>query len=89
MTTREIVIHRRPEFDVVLDGWPGGAQGKALHSLIETGDVAASPLPYGFVGLTIAAAQTLLYVEAGKLHLKQILLPPDQRVPRYRVARAA
>ncbi len=79
MATQETVIRRRLEFDVLLDAWPDGAQGKALDSLIAGGDVAPVHLPYGFVGLTIASAHTLLYVEAGKLHVKQILLPPDRR----------
>lgn len=83
MTARETVIRRRLEFDVVLDAWPHGAQGEALDSLIAGGDVAALHLPHGFVGLTIASAQTLLYVEAGKLHVKQILLPPDGRERQY------
>lgn len=83
MTTRETVIRRRLEFDVVLDAWPDGAQGEALDSLIAGGDVAAAHLPYGFVGLTIASAQTLLYLEAGRLHIKQILSLPGERERLY------
>ncbi len=83
MTTRDAVIRRRLEFDVVLDAWPDGAQGKALHSLVSSGDVAAVRLPYGFVGLTIVSAQMLLYLDAGQLHVRQVLPAAGGRVRQY------
>src|SRR5574341_1958745 len=73
MTTQDAVVDRRLQFDVVLDAWPDGAQGKALHSLVASGDVAAVRLPYGFVGLTIVSARMLLYLDAGQLHVRQVL----------------
>ncbi len=84
MTAQDAVIRRRLEFDVVLDAWPDGAQGKALHSLVASGDVAAVRLPNGFVGLTIASGQILLYLDAGQLHVRQVLPTSSGRVRRYR-----
>jgi len=72
------VRRRRLEFDVILDGWPTGAQGKALGSLIASGDVIAVRLPLGFMGLTIVHTRTLLYVEAGQLRVRQILPTPGR-----------
>ncbi len=85
MTWRDPVSRRRLEFDLILDEWPTGAQGQALHSLVASGDVVSAPLPHGFVGLTIRYTQMMLYVEAGRLHIKQILPPggpsPSTAVP--------
>lgn len=83
MTTQDAVIRRRLEFDVALDAWPDGAQGKALHSLVASGDVVAVRLPYGFVGLTIVSGQMLLYLDAGRLHVRQVLPAAGGRVRRY------
>ncbi len=83
MTTQNAVIRRRLKFDVVLDAWPDSAQGKALHSLVASGDVAAVRLPYGFVGLTIVSAQMLTYLDAGQLHIKQVLPAVGGRGHRY------
>ncbi len=75
MTWRDRVSRRRLEFDLILDEWPTGAQGQALHSLVASGDVVAAPLPHGFVGLTIRHTRMMLYVEAGRLHVTQVLPP--------------
>jgi hypothetical protein len=83
MTTQDAVIRRRVEFDVVLDAWPDGAQGKALHSLVASGDVAAVRLSHGFIGLTIVSAQMLLYLDAGQLKVRQVLPAAGGRVRRY------
>lgn len=76
MTWRDAVSRRRLEFDFILDEWPTGAQGQALQSLVASGDVVTAPLPQGFVGLTIRHTQMMVYVEAGRLHVKQVLPPP-------------
>ncbi len=83
MTRKDTIIRRRLEFDLVLDAWPDAAHGKALHSLVTSGDVVAVRLPYGFVGLTIVSAPMLLYVDAGRLHVRQVLPRPGGRVRRY------
>ncbi len=83
MTTQDAVIRRRVEFDVVLDAWPDGAQGKALHSLVASGDVAAVRLSHGFIGLTIVSAQMLLYLDAGQLKVRQVLPAAGGRMRRY------
>ena len=83
MTTQDAVIRRWVEFDLVLDAWPEGAQGKALHSLVASGDVSAVLLSRGFVGLTIFSAQMLLYLDAGQLKVRQVLPATGGRVRRY------
>ncbi len=83
MTSPDTARRRRAGFDVVLDAWLGGAQGKALHSLVSSGDVVAVRFPHGFVELTIVSAQMLLYLDAGQLHVRQVLPTPGGRVPRY------
>lgn len=83
MTRQYVVIPRRLEFDVVLDAWPGGAQGGALQSLVTSGDVLAVLLPYGFVGLKILPTQILVYAEAGRMHVKQVFPTPGARVPQH------
>ncbi len=60
MTWRDRVSRRRLEFDLILDEWPTGVQGQALHSLLASGDVVAAPLPHGFVGLTIRHTRMML-----------------------------
>lgn len=81
---RPITLNRM-EFDLVLDQSPRGAAGDALQSLIASGDVVAVGLPYGFVGLTIVHSQTLVYVEAGRLRLRQVLpVPPAVLDPKVR-----
>ncbi len=81
MTWRGAVSIRRLEFDFFLDEWPNGAQGQALQSLVASGDVVATPLPHGFVGLTIRHTRMMVYVEAGRLHVKQVLPPPIGPAP--------
>ncbi len=76
MTSWHRMTHRKPEFSAVLDEWPHGPQGDALTSLIISGDVVAVRLPHGFVGLKIVPTQTLFYVEAGRLHIRQVLPLP-------------
>lgn len=86
MKTQHPGTYRRPVFDLVLDAWPDNAQGQALSSLVASGDVAATELPYGFVGLRIVSSQTLLYVEEGRWHVAQIVPQPSPRratVPQY------
>ncbi len=83
MTRQDAVTPRRLEFDVVLDEWPGGEQGGALDSLVASGDVLAVLLPCGFVGLKIIPAQILIYAEAGRMHVKQVLPTPGARVPQH------
>jgi hypothetical protein len=83
MTRQDAIVRRRLEFDVVLDAWPDHTQGQALHSLISSGDVTAVRLPRGFVGLTIVPAPMLLYLDAGQLHVRQVLPTPGGRVRRY------
>ena len=78
------MTRRRLEFDVILDEWPGGVQSDALRSLIASGDVTAVRLPYGFVGLKMIHTQTLLYVEAGRPHIKQVLPMPGSKILKYR-----
>lgn len=63
----------RIKFDLVLDEWPRGAQGAALDSLARSGDVITVRLPYGFVGVKILRTQILVYVESGRMHVKQVL----------------
>jgi len=81
MIWRDPVSRRRIEFDLVLDQWPTGVQGQALQSLVASGDVVAVPLPHAFVGLSIRHTQMMLYVEAGRLHVKQVLPPPGGPSP--------
>ncbi len=81
MTWREADSRRRLKFDFILDEWPRGAQGQALQSLVASGDVRAAPLLYGFVGLTIRHTQMMVYVEAGRLHVKQVLPQPGGLSP--------
>ncbi|HVH30268.1 MAG TPA: hypothetical protein VNA31_01190 [bacterium] len=83
MTTQDTVTRRRVDFDVVLDGWPDAAQGRALHSLVASGDVAAVRLSHGFIGLTIVSAQMLLYLDAGQLKVRQVLPASGGHVRRY------
>lgn len=63
----------RLDFDVVLDEWPSGAQGAALDSLARSGDIITVLLPNGFVGVKILPTQILVYVESGRMHVKQVL----------------
>ncbi len=81
MTWHDPVSHHRVEFDLILDEWPIGGQGQALQSLVASGDVVVASLPRGFVGLTIRYTRMMLYVEAGRLHVKQVLLPPGGPSP--------
>jgi len=81
MTWRDAMSRRRLEFEFILDEWPTGAQGQALQSLVASGDVLAAPLPYGFVGLTIRHTEMMVYVEAGRLHVKQVLQQPGGLSP--------
>ncbi len=83
MTRQHTVTPHGLEFDVVLDEWPDGAQGDALHSLVASGDVLAVLLPYGFVGLKIIPAQILIYAEAGRMHVKQVFPTLGARVPQH------
>lgn len=64
---------RRTDFDVVIDEWPAGPKGMALQSLVDSGEVRAVRLPRRFVGLRIQHTQTLIYIEAGHPHVKQVL----------------
>lgn len=70
---------RRVKFDLVLDRWPAKTQGRALWSLVASGDVQAVRLPRGFVGLRIQPAQTLIYIEDGRPHVRQVLPQPRAR----------
>jgi len=81
MSWRGAVARRKLEFDFILDEWPPGAQGQALQSLVASGDVVAAPLPHGFVGMTIRHSRMMVYVEAGRLHVKQVLPPPSGPSP--------
>lgn len=63
---------RTPEFDAVIDEWPQGANGTALDSLIDSGDVIATELPRGFLGLKITRRKLLVFIEAGRWHVKHI-----------------
>ncbi len=81
MTWHDAVSRRRLEFDFILDEWPTKAQGQALQSLLASGDVVATPLPHGFVGVTIRHTQMMVYVEAGRLHVKQVLPLPGSPSP--------
>lgn len=67
---------RNVAFDLVLDRWPAGPQGRALQSLVDDGEVTATRLPRGFVGLVIHHTQTLVYIEAGRPHVRQVLPEP-------------
>lgn len=73
MIRTEAMTDRKLEFDLILDESPAGVQGDALSLLVASGDFIAVRLPYGFVGLRIVHTQTLLYVGAGQLHIKQII----------------
>lgn len=74
---------RRMEFDLILDRWPAEAAGRALQSLVQSGDVQAVRLPRGFVGLRIQPAQTLIYIEDGRPHVRQVLPEPGPVGRRY------
>lgn len=87
MSVRRPATPHTVDFDIVLDEWPGGAAGDALRSLIASGDLVVLSLPYGFVGLKIIHSQTLLYMEAGHLRVKQVVPAPpevrDLQAPQY------
>ena len=74
---------RRLEFDLVLDRWPARKQGRALWSLVASGDIEAVRLPRGFVGLRIQPAQTLVYIEDGRPYVRQVLPQPHATGRRY------
>lgn len=74
---------QRVEFDLILDRWPTGRKGRALWSLVASGDVQAVRLPRGFVGLQIQHAQTLIYIEDGRPHVRQVLPEPHPTDRRY------
>lgn len=71
----------RIEFDVILDEWPAGPKGDALHSLVASGDVIAARLPRGFVGVKLLDTRTVFYIEQGQWHLKQIRPTPEVSQP--------
>ena len=65
------------EFDVIVDEWPPGLKGEALHSLVASSDVIVARLPQGFVGVKLRYTRTLVYIEHGQWHLKQIRPTPE------------
>ncbi len=75
---------RTPEFDAVIDEWPQGANGAALGSLIDSGDVIATELPRGFLGLKITRSKLLVFVEADQWHVKHIDAVSEANPTRYR-----
>jgi len=71
----------RLEFDALLDEWPAGAEGEALWSLVRSGDVIATRLPRGFVGIRIVPSHTQASIVAGRLRIRQVFPPRGTGVP--------